>query len=342
MIELVLSLVPWKQAAVSVIGAILIAQIVDLVIRHMVTVFSKRRQSEVLAIIFDGLRGSVYLTIVLGGITAALYIMDSFVTAYLRLFVLTAILIIWSTTAIRIGRHVFEYIEEDGAFDHEFIPVFENLWTFAVLLVGVFGVLKLWGIDITPLLASAGIAGIAVGFAAKDTVANFFGGIALYFDNTYKVGDYVTLDDGTRTAGSVVDVGVRSTMLKTRDGTITTVPNSVLNAAKITNQSAPDHFKRIKVPVGVSYGSDIDVVSSILEEVAEVCDYITTERPIKPMFRSFGDSSLQFELFCWVEEPLNDIKAKNELNRMIYTRFAEEGIEIPFPQRDITVSHEEE
>lgn len=340
MIEWVLSLKPWEQAAVSVIGAIAIAQILDVVITHMARIFHKRNKSEIAAIVLDGVRGSTYLTVMLGGIVAALYLLDSFVTMYLQALVMSALIVIWSVTAIRVGRHVFEYTEQDSALDHDFIPVFENLWTFAVLILGVFAFLSVWGIDITPLLASAGIAGVAIGFAAKDTVANFFGGIALYFDNTYKEGDYVALEGGTE--GTVIDVGVRSTMLKTRDGTITTVPNSLLNAAKITNQSAPDSYKRLRVPVGVSYDTDIERVQEILTDVAEDEEFIADDRPIKPMFREFGDSALLFELFCWVDDPLNDIKAIDALNQSIYHRFAEEGVEIPFPQRDVHLSSDQE
>lgn len=339
MIEGFMALGSWEQAGIVVIGAVLIAQVLDLVIAHTAKLFHKRSRSEIVAIILDGIRSSVYLSIVLIGVSAGLYIVDSIVSSYLQSMVFSVFLIIWSITAIRIGRHIFEFTEQGDSFDHEFIPVFENLWTFTVIVVGILGFLRIWGIDITPLLASAGIAGIAIGFAAKDTVANFFGGIALYFDNTYKEGDYVTLESGT--AGTVRDVGVRSTMLETRDGTITTVPNSVLNAAKIENHSAPNPPKRIRVPVGVAYGSDITTVSQILEKVAEESDYVTDERPIKAMFREFGDSSLNFELFCWVHHPLKDVKAQNELNREIYERFADAGIEIPFPQRDVTLSHED-
>lgn len=340
MIEWFLSLQAWEQAAVSIIAAVAIAQLLDLVITHMARIFHKRNKSELVAIVLDGVRGSTYLTVMLAGVVAALYVLDSFVTSYLQTLVLSALIVIWSVTAIRVGRRVFEYTEQDGAFDHEFIPVFENLWTFAVLILGIFAFLSVWGIDITPLLASAGIAGVAVGFAAKDTVANFFGGIALYFDNTYKEGDYVALEGGTE--GTVIDVGVRSTMLETRDGTITTVPNSLLNAAKITNQSAPDSYKRLRVPVGVSYDSDIEQVQEILTEIAEQEDFVADDRPIKPMFREFGDSALLFELFCWVDDPLNDIKAINSLNQSIYQRFADEGVEIPFPQRDVHLSSEQE
>ncbi|MDB2294545.1 mechanosensitive ion channel, partial [Halorubrum ezzemoulense] len=149
---------------------------------------------------------------------------------------LSVIVLVWAYAANGVvNRLVAAVNAEGGRFD--FAPVFSNVWTLAVLVGSAGTLLWLWGIEITPLLGAAGVAGIAVGFAAKDTVANFFGGIALYFDDTYKIGDYIVLDDGT--AGTVIKVGVRSTTLLTRDEVLVTVPNAALNASKVTNESAP-------------------------------------------------------------------------------------------------------
>lgn len=175
-----------------------------------------------------------------------------------------------------------------------------------------------------------------MGFAAKDTVANFFGGMALYFDDTYKVGDYVVLDDGQ--AGTVVKVGIRSTTLLTRSEVLVTVPNAVLNATKIQNQSAPQRRKRIKLPIGVAYGTDIDAFEALVLEIA-ADESLVLERPRPRMrFRSFGESALQYELLCWVDGPTRSGKTTHRLNRAIYQAVRAAGIEIPYPKRDVTVS----
>ncbi|WP_276278485.1 mechanosensitive ion channel family protein [Haloarcula regularis] len=187
-----------------------------------------------------------------------------------------------------------------------------------------------------PLLASAGVVGIIVGLAARDTLANFFGSLSLYLDGTYKVGDFVVLETGER--GRVEDISVRSTVIRTRDDILVTVPNATLNSAAIVNESTPRRKRRIRVPVGVAYGTDIDHVQEILMDVAEN-EELVIERP-KPRvrFREFGDSSLNFELLCWVSNPALTARATHKLNSEIYHRFQAEGIEIPFPQRDISVS----
>jgi MscS family membrane protein len=248
---------------------------------------------------------------------------------------LSVIVLVWAYGANTVvNRLVAAVNAEGGRFD--FAPVFSNVWTLAVLVGSVGTLLWLWGIEITPLLGAAGVAGIAVGFAAKDTVANFFGGIALYFDDTYKIGDYIVLDDGT--AGTVIKVGVRSTTLLTRDEVMVTVPNAALNAAKVTNESAPQRRRRVRVPIGVAYGTDVDAVEALAVDVALAEPLVLDSPRPRARLRSFGDSALQYEILCWVNGPTRRRRAQHELNRALYKALAEADIEIPYPKRDVTVT----
>jgi small-conductance mechanosensitive channel len=248
---------------------------------------------------------------------------------------LSVIVLVWAYAANTVvNRLVAAVNAEGGRFD--FAPVFSNVWTLAVLGGSVGTLLWLWGIEITPLLGAAGVAGIAVGFAAKDTVANFFGGIALYFDDTYKIGDYIVLDDGT--AGTVIKVGVRSTTLLTRDEVMVTVPNAALNAAKVTNESAPQRRRRVRVPIGVAYGTDIDAFEALAIEAALAEPLVLDSPRPRARLRSFGDSALQYELLCWVNGPTRRRRVQHELNRALYKALADADIEIPYPKRDVTVT----
>ena len=248
---------------------------------------------------------------------------------------LSILVLVWAYAANKVvNRLVAAVNEEGGRFD--FAPVFSNIWTLSVVVGSAGTLLWLWGIEITPLLGAAGVAGIAVGFAAKDTVANFFGGIALYFDDTYKLGDYIVLDDDT--AGTVIKVGVRSTTLLTRDEVMVTVPNAALNAAKVTNESAPQRRRRIRVPIGVAYGTDIDAFEELLVEIAMAESLVRDSPKPRARFRSFGDSALQYELLCWVNGPTRRRRAQHELNRALYKALNAAGIEIPYPKRDVTVT----
>lgn len=324
---------PVQLTLMGAVIALLAAKLVQWVLLSVVQRFIHETETDIDNIVFSEVAAPVYVSVALIGLylsTVPLGLGSRWMY-YLRAIAYSVTLTVWALAVLRMGRRFFEKAQGSSRFDHEFMPVFENLWTIIVLVGAVFGYLAIWNIDITPLLASAGIAGVAVGFAAKDTVANFFGGIALYFDDTYKLGDYVVLDSGD--AGTVIDIGVRSTVLKTRDDVLLTVPNSVLNSAKVTNESAPETWKRVKVPIGVAYGTDIDQLEDILLEIAEGTEDVIDDPAPQVRFRGFGESSLDYELWVWVPEPLKDRKVTHRLNRRIYHRLNEADIEIPFPQR---------
>ncbi len=249
------------------------------------------------------------------------------------------ILVIWLVAALRIinltAEKSFAVVVNRGTVGRDLFLLLKNLARVVVLVAGLLWLLATWKVDLTPLFASAGIAGIAVALAAKDTLANFFGGISLFVDKTFKVGDYIILDSGER--GEVVELGIRSTRVKTRDDVMITVPNSILATTKIINESAPVPRFRIRVPVGVAYGSDLQRIEEILLEVAQNNPNVSPEPNPRARLRAFGDSSVNFELLCWVEDPSLKGLETHKLLKEIYRVFMEKGVTIPFPQRDIHI-----
>jgi MscS family membrane protein len=216
------------------------------------------------------------------------------------------------------------------------IPLFDLVLTVLIIGAAAYALLQVWNVDATAWLASAGVIGIAVGFAAKDTLANLFGGFFIIADAPYKLGDYVVLDSGER--GEVTAVGIRSTRLLTRDDVEITIPNSVMANTKITNESGGRWVKfRIRVKVGVAYGSHPPQVTELLERVAREHDTVCEEPEPRVRMRGFGDSSLDFELLCWVDHPAERGFVTHQLYMAIYAALMEAKIEIPFPQRDLWV-----
>jgi len=247
---------------------------------------------------------------------------------------LSVILLAWAHAANRVVNRFVAEAQEEGR-QLEVAPVLSNVWTLLVVISTLGALLTVWEYSITPLLGAAGIAGIAIGFAAKDTVANFFGGIALYFDDTYNLGDYVELDSGE--SGTVVKVGVRSTTLLTRDEILIVVPNSVLNSAMVINQSAPSRRRRLKLELGVAYGTDLDEFEELVLDVAAEERNVIEDREPRMRFRRFGDSALEYELVCWIRSPTAVGRTRHALNREIYERLRDADIEVPFPQRDVHI-----
>jgi small-conductance mechanosensitive channel len=193
-----------------------------------------------------------------------------------------------------------------------------------------------WGVNPTAWLASAGIVGIAVGFAAKDTLANLFAGFFIVADSPYKLGDYIILDTGER--GRVTHVGIRSTRLLTRDDVEVTIPNSVMGNAKIVNESGgPWEKTRIRIDVGVSYDSDLELVHDVLLEMAEDdADLCRTPEP-RVRYRTFGGSSIDLQFMAWIERPEQKGLISHRIIMKIHKLFNEKGIEIPYSKQDLYV-----
>jgi small-conductance mechanosensitive channel len=222
------------------------------------------------------------------------------------------------------------------AFQPRTVPLIEMGFKIFMLVVFAYLFMSIWGIDGTAWLASAGVVGIAVGFAAKDTLANLISGVSIVADAPYKIGDYIVLDTGER--GIVTNLGIRSTRLLTRDDVEVSIPNAVIGNAKITNESGGPWIKhRIRIPVGVAYGSNTEEVVAVLEQIAKDCPGIVDSPAPRVRMRSFGASSLDFELLGWINHPELRGRVRHDLLMEIDRRFREEGIVIPFPQHDVHI-----
>jgi small-conductance mechanosensitive channel len=248
--------------------------------------------------------------------------------------------IVWSIAGMRIGTVVLQTVSRHAGrvalIQPRTLPLFEML--IKVLVVGgaLYFALLAWNINVTGCLASAGIVGIAVGFAAKDTLANLFAGIFILADAPYKLGDFINLDNGER--GKVTDIGIRSTRILTRDDIEITVPNALIAASKIINETGGPHEKeRVRVTVFVAYGSEVDQVREILLGCPSGVDHICSEPAPRVRFRELGDSGLKFQLLAWIDEPVLRGQVVDRLNTRVYNQLREAGVEIPYAKQDLYI-----
>ncbi|WP_297455459.1 mechanosensitive ion channel domain-containing protein [Persephonella sp.] len=206
------------------------------------------------------------------------------------------------------------------------------VYHFALVII-VLITLSAMGITWKLLIPIAGALGIGIGFGIQDIVNNFISGFILLLGKTIKRGDWISIGDQF---GKIIDIGVRTSVLRTLDNIDIIIPNSHLVSNKLINWSHTDPVVRIHIPVGVSYNSDVEKVKMTLLEVAEKAPFVLKNRPREARFVEFGDSSLNFELLVWINVKRTPIPlAKSELNYRIWYAFKEKGIEIPYPQRDI-------
>jgi MscS family membrane protein len=332
----------WLQAMVAVAGSLIIALIFDRVVCGALSKLAARTQFGFDDYLIEHLHRPIYLTLLLVGIALAVNLLqlDERFDEIVFSILLTLGYIIWTMFLIRTTRALLSAIASSdrspSAINPQTLPLFQNLVLIAIVVISVYIIFTAWNVDMTAWLASAGIIGIAVGFAAKDTLANLFSGVFIMADAPYKIGDFVVLDTGER--GEITHIGIRSTRLKTRDDVEVTVPNSVMGNTKIINESGGLHEKfRIRVAIGVAYGSDIDKVRDILMDIALNADDVCEDPEPRVRFRQFGASSLDFELLCWIDQPVLRGRVLDSLNCKVYKRFIEEKVEIPYSKHDLYI-----
>lgn len=209
-----------------------------------------------------------------------------------------------------------------------------RLLTYFVLLIAVIGTLQYVGINLTVLWGGAAALLVGIGLGLQQTFNDLICGIILLFERTVEVGDIVDMNN---LVGTVKKIGIRTSLVETRDNVSVIVPNSKLVADNVINWSHFDSKARFKVAVGVAYGSDTTLVKEILLAAAE--EHTRIVRRPKPFVRfvNFGDSSLDFEILFWTRDLLGIEDVKSDLRFAIDKAFREAGVSIPFPQRDLWI-----
>ena len=321
----------------------LVGKVIQWVLHTTLKHATQRTKSTLDDKLIDYLLAPVVQTTVILALVAAEKSFDfgETVDRFLIRVLFTLLLVLWGRAWFKAITLAINFLAKDeGGKLQLFQPRTRPLFEIGVKLF-LFGILMwlfmlLWNIDGTAWLASAGVIGIAVGFAAQDTLANLISGVSIIADAPYKIGDYIILDTGER--GVVTEVGMRSTRLLTRDDVEISIPNAVMGNAKITNESGgPAVEHRIRVPVGVAYGTLPDKVVEVLEGVARDDDMILDLPAPRVRMRGFGASSVDFELLGWIRYPEQRGLALHRVLMEIDRRFREENITIPFPQQDVHI-----
>lgn len=203
---------------------------------------------------------------------------------------------------------------------------------FLVLFVGIYIGLTTVNIPLGAILGLFAVIGVGIGFGLQNLTSNFISGIILLLERPVKIGDRLEI---CGVWGDVRQINLRTTLIETPDGISVIVPNSKLLENELINFSYGNPTLRLQVPVGIAYGSDCQKAAEILVQVALDNKRVLTEPKPKAWFREFGDSSLNFMLLFWISNAAEKYDVISEINYAIDAGFRKNGIEIPFPQRDL-------
>jgi small-conductance mechanosensitive channel len=209
-----------------------------------------------------------------------------------------------------------------------------KIFGYAVLAVGTMVAFDSMGIRLDALIATSAVVAVGIGFGLQNIAQNFISGLILLVEQPVRKGDFVRVGDAL---GVVDDIGLRATRIITRDAVAIIVPNSGLVTEKVINHSRPTSNLRVRVPVGVAYGTDTSRVRDILLAVTAATPGTLASPPPEVRFEAFGASSLDFALLLWIADPRTDLRIASDLRFAIDAAFRAAAIEMPFPQTDVHV-----
>jgi len=247
--------------------------------------------------------------------------------------VVLGIAVMW--LCVRVSLGLITRLDRKNQWFAEHSAFIKNVLRIVIIAIGLLIILDSLGISITPIMASLGVGGLAIGLALKDTLANYFSGFYLIMDKPVRIGDFIRLDSGEE--GHVEEIGWRTTRIKLLANNMIMIPNSVLSSSKVINYNFPTSEVAVVVAVSVNFDSDLEHVERVTTEVArEVQKGVSgAVKSFSPFVRysSFEDASVKFNVIMQADNFVSNYLIKHEFIKRLHRRYKEEGIVVPFPIR---------
>ncbi|MEA3229859.1 MAG: mechanosensitive ion channel family protein [archaeon] len=329
-----------KLAAVALVlfSSFILAYLADIIFEKVLSHLASKTKFAFDDLVIVVLKRPIFYTVSLFGLYIALEII--YPSLAINNILLSLLILVWVFAAVRLNKILFENIiskiteKTRTDIDEEIMPLIKSISDVVIIFIGIMMIMKsVWSFDITPFLASAGIVGFAVAFAAKDTISNLFGGLSIYSDKPFKKGDRIEIGDGE--IGIVAEVGLRSTKIRNFYNNTIIIPNNQIANSKIINYNYPHSKMMVKVAVGVAYGSNVAKVKKVLLKIAENIDEVLDDPEPNVRFDNHGNFSLDFALILWVDNPKDKLAVIDKVNVAIDKEFRKEKIDIPFPTQTI-------
>ncbi len=338
---------PFVKDGIYALIILVIAALAWAVFNRIVARFEKRyRDHPVL-----GKKGKIFQVIRKGGHYCILILLGASALRLIhapwaeKVFFAGLVLLITSLAQSIVSR-VIPFLEEklasktDTQVDDVILDLSKKFSGVIIYTTGGILALDVLGLNIMPFIAGAGVAGIAIGFAAKDTLSNLIAGVLLIIDRPFEVGDRIEVwsaPANSATWGDVLDIGLRATKIRTTDNIVIVIPNNEIMRRDIINYTTITEEIRVRVPIGVAYDADIEKAKEIITAVSLELDWVLKDPAPKVVVKSFGDSAVNLEARVWIRDPRKRMDTISSISDRVKERFTRDGIEIPYPKRDVYI-----
>jgi len=338
----------WTSIGTSLLIVIATAGLVRLVLGYLLGRVLRKLLGErgrmISRTIVRPVRGLLTLLAVLISLNIAILRLDiSFISqqsveienVFFVLYMLTGFLIAWRLIGSVAAWYAADIAPRtESKLDDQVVPFARRVTLIVLTLVMFIILLSHFNVDVSGLVATLGIGSLAIALAAQAALADTISGFVIMIDQPFRIGDRIEIQD-LDTWGDVMDIGLRSSRVRTRDNRMVIVPNSVMSKSLLVNYSFPDTTYRIQIELPISYGSDVEQVRAAIIEAVRGVEGVEPERPVEALFLRFGDSGMIFRVRWWLDSFVDARRMFDAVNTAIIRALDEAGIEIPNPVRDL-------
>ena len=249
-------------------------------------------------------------------------------------------LLIGTTMAWRIINATFQwYIEEmapstESQLDEVLAPFLRRVALGALIAIILIMFLNQFEVDVSGLVATLGITSLAIALAAQAALGDIFSGIIIMIDRPFRIGDRIEIE-ALQTWGDVIDIGLRSTHIRTRDNRMVIVPNALIGKSLVVNYTYPDTQYRIQTHIGIGYTTDIERARNVIIKAIEGVEGVLLDKPVEALFLEFGAYSLNFRLRWWLESYEDTRRMFDRVNSAVFQALIDSNIDLPFPQQEV-------
>jgi MscS family membrane protein len=341
-----LSSADWQEVGIALailVGAAVLARLVLLAIDRWVTRFSRRTQTGLDDAILDAARVPLFCLVVIIALQVALqrltFLPEDWVTNRERL-IYGLYLLVGYVFLHRLMDNLMRWYAQELAertesnIDEELLPFARRVVLIILGAIAFIVLLSHFDVDVSALVTTLGIGSLAIALAAQATLADTINGFVIMADRPFRLGDRIEILE-LDTWGDVMDIGLRSTRIRTRDNRMVVVPNSVIGKSLVVNHSVPSTVYRVETHVGVAYGTDVDHARQLMIEAVRAQDWVMKDERIEALFIQHGDSAMIFRVRCWIEHYIETRRIMDKLNTCLYKALNEASIEMPSPIRTL-------
>lgn len=316
------------------------------IITNILNRLAKKTKSTFDDELISRIQGQIrWFVVVLGfdiAIVSLTFLSDSTKNLFSNIFFLLYFFIIFSAVYVSM-EFFFEWyekhltLEEDARKVAVFLPLARRSATVVIVVLGIVILLDHFGVNVTGLAAILALVGLAVGLAAQDTISDMISGYIILIDQPFRVGDRIEIPNED-TWGDVVEIGTRTTRIRTRDNTLVIIPNSSIANGQVKNYSFPDPNYRLQLDVGIAYGTDIDQVRKVLGDAVRDVEGVLSDKPVDILYNEMGDSSMSIRVRWWINSFADKRRMYDKVNTAMQNAIDAAGIVSPFPTQQLNVS----